>query len=88
MPSQNKMLRWLDKLNNRLKEDLERDRIPVSEASKSIIVYCNTTPDYMVPSVWGAAPSVLGEVREEPAPQKPGLKGRFTKLFKRRGSRS
>ncbi|KFY07828.1 hypothetical protein V492_06788 [Pseudogymnoascus sp. VKM F-4246] len=46
-------LRRLTELNNRLREDLERDRIPVSRAAKSIIDYTNTTRDFMVPSVWG-----------------------------------
>ncbi|KAK3333979.1 GGL domain-containing protein [Cercophora scortea] len=49
-------LRRLTELNNRLREDLERRRIPVSEASNNIIAYCNSTRDYMVPSVWGAVP--------------------------------
>ncbi|KAK1781744.1 GGL domain-containing protein [Copromyces sp. CBS 386.78] len=49
-------LRRLTELNNRLREDLERERIPVSQAAKSIIAYCNSTRDYMVPSVWGQVP--------------------------------
>lgn len=61
-------LRRLTELNNRLREDLERERIPVSQASKSIIAYCNSTRDYMVPSVWGAVPR-----GEDPyAPQQSG----------------
>ncbi|CCC05917.1 unnamed protein product [Sordaria macrospora k-hell] len=80
-------LRRLTELNNRLREDLERERIPVSQAAGgeiqpslllgrfgtfagrsslrltvvsfspySIIAYCNSTRDYMVPSVWGQVP--------------------------------
>ncbi|KAM5364723.1 hypothetical protein ACJZ2D_011374 [Fusarium nematophilum] len=61
-------LRRLTELNNRLREDLDRERIPVSTASKSIIAYCNGTRDYMVPSVWGAVPK-----GEDPyAPQQSG----------------
>ncbi|KAK4092548.1 hypothetical protein Purlil1_3169 [Purpureocillium lilacinum] len=61
-------LRRLTELNNRLREDLERERIPVSTAAKSIIAYCNGTRDYMVPSVWGAVPK-----GEDPyAPQQSG----------------
>lgn len=61
-------LRRLTELNNRLREDLERERIPVSQASKSIIAYCNSTRDYMVPSVWGPVPK-----GEDPyAPQQSG----------------
>ncbi|KAH8909667.1 hypothetical protein BR93DRAFT_965752 [Coniochaeta sp. PMI_546] len=61
-------LRRLTELNNRLREDLERERIPVSQAAKSIIAYCNSTRDYMVPSVWGVVPK-----GEDPyAPQQSG----------------
>lgn len=61
-------LRRLTELNNRLREDLERERIPVSNASKSIIAYCNGTRDYMVPSVWNTIPR-----GEDPyAPQQSG----------------
>ncbi|KAK3340402.1 hypothetical protein B0H65DRAFT_510546 [Neurospora tetraspora] len=64
-------LRRLTELNNRLREDLERERIPsfgtfagrnsmrltvVSFSPYSIIAYCNSTRDYMVPSVWGPVP--------------------------------
>jgi guanine nucleotide-binding protein subunit gamma len=49
-------LRRLTELNNRLREDLDRERIPISTASKSIIAYCNGTRDYMVPSAWNAVP--------------------------------
>lgn len=61
-------LRRLTELNSRLREDLDRDRIPVSQASKSIIAYSNSTRDYMVPSVWGVVPK-----GEDPyAPQQSG----------------
>ncbi|MCJ1228820.1 Guanine nucleotide-binding protein subunit gamma [Toensbergia leucococca] len=46
-------LRRLNELNSRLKEDLERPRIKVSEASTSLISYCTNTKDFMVPSIWG-----------------------------------
>lgn len=46
-------LRRLQELNTRLKEDLERPRVKVAEASMNLITYCNQTRDYMVPSVWG-----------------------------------
>ncbi|KAF9246434.1 G-protein gamma-like domain-containing protein [Melanogaster broomeanus] len=39
--------------NQRLREDLARPRIRVSEASASLIRYCKTTKDHLVPSVWG-----------------------------------
>ncbi|TAQ85413.1 hypothetical protein B7494_g6258 [Chlorociboria aeruginascens] len=62
-------LRRLTELNNRLREDLERERIPVSQAAKSIISYTNSTKDFMVPSVWGTV-----EKREDPyAPQPSGI---------------
>ncbi|KAL8963743.1 MAG: hypothetical protein Q9193_000021 [Seirophora villosa] len=60
-------LRRLNELNSRLKEDLERPRIKVSEASMSCVSfptsfstaqprpvkYCQNTKDFMVPSLWG-----------------------------------
>ncbi|KAL2074515.1 hypothetical protein VTL71DRAFT_8293 [Oculimacula yallundae] len=61
-------LRRLTELNTRLREDLERDRIPVSAASKSIISYTNSTKDFMVPSVWGTV-----DKKDDPyAPQQSG----------------
>ncbi|KAL8836447.1 MAG: hypothetical protein Q9176_006301 [Flavoplaca citrina] len=60
-------LRRLNELNSRLKEDLERPRIKVSEASMSLIQYCQNTRDFMVPSLWGQV-----DKREDPyAPQQP-----------------
>ncbi|KAG9306974.1 hypothetical protein G9A89_000888 [Geosiphon pyriformis] len=46
-------LRRLLELNQRLREDLDRPRVMVSEASTSLIRYCKNTRDYLVPSVWG-----------------------------------
>ncbi|KAI0310463.1 heterotrimeric G-protein gamma subunit (G-gamma, Gpg) [Amylostereum chailletii] len=46
-------LRRLTEHNQRLREDLNRPRIRVSEASASLIRYCKTTKDHLVPSVWG-----------------------------------
>ncbi|KAH9900837.1 G-protein gamma subunit [Cubamyces lactineus] len=49
-------LRRLTEHNQRLREDLARPRIRVSEASASLIRYCKTTRDPLVPSVWGPVP--------------------------------
>ncbi|KAL5511785.1 STE18_1 [Sanghuangporus vaninii] len=46
-------LRRLMEHNARLREDLARPRIRVSEASASLIRYCRQTKDHLVPSVWG-----------------------------------
>ncbi|PCH37758.1 G-protein gamma subunit [Wolfiporia cocos MD-104 SS10] len=46
-------LRRLTEHNQRLREDLARPRIRVSEASANLIRYCKTTKDPLVPSVWG-----------------------------------
>ncbi|EPQ30615.1 uncharacterized protein PFL1_02139 [Pseudozyma flocculosa PF-1] len=54
-------LRRLTEHNQRLKEDLDRPRIRVSEASQSLINYCKSTRDYLVPSVWGQV-----DKREDP----------------------
>ncbi|PKX94757.1 guanine nucleotide-binding protein subunit gamma [Aspergillus novofumigatus IBT 16806] len=60
--------RRLTELNARLKEDLDRPRVKVSEAAMSLINYCNNTRDFMVPSVWGQV-----DKREDPyAPQQQG----------------
>ncbi|QDS70709.1 Guanine nucleotide-binding protein subunit gamma [Venturia effusa] len=59
-------LRRLQELNARLKEDLERRRIPVSEASNDLISFTEKEPkDFMVPSKWGTV-----DKRDDPyAPQ-------------------
>ncbi|TKA76871.1 hypothetical protein B0A49_04114 [Cryomyces minteri] len=59
-------LRRLTELNSRLKEDLDRRRIPVSEAAMDLIAFTEKEPkDYMVPSRWGTV-----DKREDPyAPQ-------------------
>ena len=41
-------LRRLVEHNQRLREDLSRPRIKVSEASASLIRYCKTTTDHLV----------------------------------------
>ncbi|CEH15648.1 g-protein gamma subunit [Ceraceosorus bombacis] len=46
-------LRRLAEHNQRLREDLDRPRVRVSEASASLIRYCKSTRDCLVPSVWG-----------------------------------
>jgi len=61
-------LRRLTELNARLREDLERPRIKVSEACTSMINYTRNTKDFMVPSLWGTV-----DKREDPyAPQQSG----------------
>ncbi|KAI5857020.1 GGL domain-containing protein [Tricharina praecox] len=58
-------LRRLTELNARLREDLDRPRIKVSDACQSLINYTRTTKDFMVPSTWGTV-----DKREDPyAPQ-------------------
>ncbi|TPX30827.1 hypothetical protein SmJEL517_g05693 [Synchytrium microbalum] len=46
-------LKKLVELNQRLKEQLDLNRIPVSEASSSLIKYITSTKDSLLPSVWG-----------------------------------
>ncbi|TEB25946.1 guanine nucleotide-binding protein subunit gamma [Coprinellus micaceus] len=46
-------LRRLLEHNQRLREDLARPRVKISEASASLIAYCRNTKDHLVPSVWG-----------------------------------
>ncbi|KAI7863054.1 G-protein gamma-like domain-containing protein [Spinellus fusiger] len=47
-------LNRLLELNKRLKEQLDVPRITVSSASSSLIEYCKTTKDPMIPSLWGS----------------------------------
>lgn len=61
-------LRRLTEHNQRLREDLQRPRMRVSEASASLIRYCKTTKDYLVPSVWGQ----LGKNEDPYAPPAQG----------------
>ncbi|KAK5111099.1 Guanine nucleotide-binding protein subunit gamma [Meristemomyces frigidus] len=62
-------LRRLTELNQRLQEDLNRRRIPVSEASIDLIAFTDKEPkDFMVPSRWGQV-----DKRDDPyAPQQQG----------------
>jgi guanine nucleotide-binding protein subunit gamma len=46
-------LRRVLELNQRLREDLDRPRVKVSQASKKLIDYCKNTRDNLVPSIWG-----------------------------------
>ncbi|KAI9320965.1 G-protein gamma-like domain-containing protein [Dichotomocladium elegans] len=46
-------LKKILELNDKLKEQLEIPRIPVSEASRSLIEYCKANPDVMVPTAGG-----------------------------------
>lgn len=50
--SEAKLRKLLDS-NDKLKQQLDIPRIPVSEASRSLIEYCQTTSDLMIPNVWG-----------------------------------
>ncbi|KAJ2254244.1 Guanine nucleotide-binding protein subunit gamma [Coemansia sp. RSA 455] len=49
-------LRKIIEHNNRLKEQLELPRIPVSQASEALISYTQSTKDYLLPSIWGPPP--------------------------------
>ncbi|KAK6355226.1 hypothetical protein TWF696_004340 [Orbilia brochopaga] len=60
-------LRRLTELNARLREDLERPRVKVSEACQSMINYTKTTKDFMVPATWGH----VGKGEDPYAPQNP-----------------
>ncbi|KAK9703757.1 Guanine nucleotide-binding protein subunit gamma [Basidiobolus ranarum] len=50
--SEQKLKKMLEQ-NNRLREQLDLPRVPVSQASQMLIKYVSTTRDYLVPSVWG-----------------------------------
>ncbi|KAK9469316.1 GGL domain-containing protein [Lipomyces arxii] len=46
-------LKRMNELVVRLQEDLNRPRVPTSEACQSIMQYTKNTKDFLVPSVWG-----------------------------------
>ncbi|KAG2189241.1 hypothetical protein INT44_004383 [Umbelopsis vinacea] len=48
-----KRLAKLQEQSDKLKQQLQMDCIPVSDASRDLINYCNNTKDAMLPSVWG-----------------------------------
>ncbi|WWC91147.1 uncharacterized protein L201_006088 [Kwoniella dendrophila CBS 6074] len=48
-------LRRLNEHNIRLREDLARPRLRVSEASLNLIKFCTSTRDPMLPSIWGSS---------------------------------
>ncbi|CAO3565901.1 unnamed protein product [Mortierella alpina] len=50
--SEVKLKRFLEH-NQRLREQLEMRRVPVSEASQSLIQYVTSTQDGLLPSLWG-----------------------------------
>ncbi|KAI9301783.1 G-protein gamma subunit [Cunninghamella echinulata] len=50
--SEAKLKRLLE-YNQRLREQLDVNRITVSEASTGLIDFCKSTKDPMLPSVWG-----------------------------------
>ena len=49
-------LKKLQEYNSRLREQLDMQRVPVSEASQGLIKFVKSTKDCLVPSVWGAVP--------------------------------
>ncbi|RCH93914.1 hypothetical protein CU098_007090 [Rhizopus stolonifer] len=50
--SETKLKRLLE-LNVQLKEQLDIPRVPVSEASKALIDFCQSNSDVMIPTLWG-----------------------------------
>ncbi|KAI8594518.1 G-protein gamma subunit [Dissophora ornata] len=54
--SEVKLKRFLEH-NQRLKEQLEMQRISGSEASESLIKFVTSTKDSLLPTLWGNAPS-------------------------------
>ncbi|KAK4683524.1 hypothetical protein P7C73_g6723, partial [Tremellales sp. Uapishka_1] len=61
-------LRRLNEHNSRLREDLARPRMRVSEAAVGLVSYCQHTKDPLLPSIWGKA----GKGEDPYAPQEKG----------------
>lgn len=69
-------LRRLTELNARLREDLDRPRVAVSEACTGLLAYVQKTTDHMVPSVWGAVDKSLDPYTQQ-ATKQAGMCGCF-----------
>ncbi|KAF9570761.1 hypothetical protein EC968_001411 [Mortierella alpina] len=52
MPTEMRLQRQLEH-NRKLREQYERDRISVSQASVLLIQYCQERRDMFIPTVWG-----------------------------------
>ncbi|KAI1318061.1 hypothetical protein EDD11_007295 [Mortierella claussenii] len=52
MPTEMRLQRQLEH-NKKLREQYERDRISVSQASILLIQYCQARRDMFIPTVWG-----------------------------------
>lgn len=48
-------LQRTEQLISKFKSALQKERMPASQAARSIIDHCNETEDVLVPSVWRAA---------------------------------
>ncbi|KAF3195590.1 hypothetical protein TWF106_005403 [Orbilia oligospora] len=72
-------LRRLTELNARLREDLERPRVKVSEACSSMINYTKTTKDFMVPATWGQVSLSLSPTAKHKFHDSPFLTSRFSR---------
>lgn len=46
-------LKRVTELNNKLKNELSRERITASNACLTIVNYVSTHKDYMLPEIWG-----------------------------------
>lgn len=57
-------LKRIDELNNKLKQELGRDRITASNACLSIIDYATTHRDYALAEIWGYPPPGSNPFRE------------------------
>ncbi|KAL7411170.1 G-protein gamma subunit [Mrakia frigida] len=61
-------LKRLTEHKDKLKEDLYRPMMKVSESSDLLIQFCKTTKDPLVPSVWGPVPKSEDRFAPQPAP--------------------
>lgn len=48
----------IEELNNRLKQSLQKERIPASSVSLLIINNTQTVPDYLIPYLWKLDPKL------------------------------
>ncbi|KAF9364777.1 hypothetical protein BGX34_000447 [Mortierella sp. NVP85] len=66
MSTEMRLMRQLEH-NKKLREQFERQRIPVSQASILLIEYCQARRDMFIPTVWGEVDKKDDPFESQPA---------------------
>lgn len=57
-------LKRINELNDKLRDELQRERITVSNACLQLIAYTTSTRDYALPTLWGYPPADTNHFRD------------------------